>query len=107
MRRLCGPLRRVERREFFGRCTALERQGEALVVVPGLPVSEGCSGHIEVLEALPAPELLLIDPMAPLDTVARVRAEVDVPISEATLFDAPTVEAMAIQIQLALLDATT
>lgn len=39
--------------------------------------------------------------------VARVRAEVDVPISEATLFDAPTVEAMAIQIQLALLDATT
>ncbi len=42
-----------------------------------------------------------------LSTVARVRAEVDVPISEATLFDAPTVEAMAIQIQLALLDATT
>ena len=39
--------------------------------------------------------------------VARVRAEVDVPISEATLFDAPTVEAMAIQIQLSLLDSTT
>jgi acyl-coenzyme A synthetase/AMP-(fatty) acid ligase len=39
--------------------------------------------------------------------VGRVRAAVDVPITEATLLEAPTVEAMALRIQLALLDAAT
>jgi len=40
--------------------------GEALVVVPGLPVPKGGGSDPEVLEALATPELLLIDPMAPL-----------------------------------------
>ena len=48
MRRLGNLPRRSERGEFLGRCAALERQGEALVVVPGLPVSEGCGRRADV-----------------------------------------------------------
>jgi hypothetical protein len=74
MRRLSRPLRWLERGEFFGRCAALERQGETLVVVPGLPGPQGCRSHLEVLEAVPAPKLLVIDPVAPLDFAVLLRA---------------------------------
>ncbi len=74
MRRLSRPLRWLERGEFFGRCAPMERQGESFVVVSGLPVPNGCSGSLEVLEALSTPELLLVDPMAPLDFAVLLRA---------------------------------
>src|SRR6266567_6329331 len=74
MTRLGDLQRRWESGEFFGRCATLERQRKTLVVVPGLPVSVGCGGRVEILEALPPPELLLINPMAPLDLAVLLRA---------------------------------
>ena len=64
---LGGPQWWLERGKFFGRRAALKSEGEAFIVVLALPAPKGGSGHLEVREALPAPELLLIDPMAPLD----------------------------------------
>ena len=88
MRRLCDPSRWLERGEFFGRCAALERQGETLVVVPGLPVPQSCSGHLEVLEAVPAPKLLVIDPVAPLDFAVLLRPPgPNVPVPDPGGFD--------------------
>ena len=74
MRRLRDPLRWLERGKFFGGCAAVERQGEAVVVVAALPASESVSGRFEVLEAVPPPELLVVDPMAPLDFAVLLRA---------------------------------
>src|SRR5258708_4835007 len=61
------------RGKFFGRCAALQSEGEAFIVVPGLPAPKGGRGRLEVWEALPAPELLLVDPMAPLDFAVLLR----------------------------------
>ncbi len=74
MRRLRDPLRWLERGKFFGGCASVERQGEAVVVVAALPASESVSGRFEVLEAVPPPELLVVDPMAPLDFAVLLRA---------------------------------
>src|ERR1044071_6575610 len=88
MRRLCDRPRWVERREFFGWCTALERQGEALIVVPGLPGSKGRSGRVEIQEAVPAPELFVVDPMAPLDFAVLLRPPgPNVPVPDPRGFD--------------------
>ena len=66
-----------------------ERQGEAFVVVPGLPVSKGGRGDLKVREALAPPELLLVDPMAPLDLAVLLRAPgPDVPVPDPGSFDA-------------------
>jgi len=73
MRRLRDPLRWLERGKFFGGCASVERQGEAVVVVAALPASESVSGRFEVLEAVPPPELLVVDPMAPLDFAVLLR----------------------------------
>jgi hypothetical protein len=64
---LGGPQWWLAPGEFFGWGSALQREGEAFIVVPGLPASKGDRVCLEVREALPAPELLLIDPMAPFD----------------------------------------
>jgi len=74
MRRLRDPLRWLERGKFFGGCASVERQGEAVVVVAALPASESVSGRFEVLEAVPPPELLVVDPMAPLDFAILLRS---------------------------------
>src|SRR5712691_12715422 len=63
----------LERGKVFGGGAALEGEGEAFIVVPGLPAPKGGRGGLEVREALPAPELLLIDPMAPLDFAVLLR----------------------------------
>src|SRR5438876_892928 len=47
MRPLRRPLRWLERGEFFGGCASMERQGEAFVVVPGLPVPNGGRGCLK------------------------------------------------------------
>src|ERR1700681_377874 len=70
---LGGPPWWLERGKFFGRRAALQGEGEAFVVVPGLPAPKGGRGGLEVREALPAPELLLIDSMAPLDFAVLLR----------------------------------
>src|SRR5882724_7493733 len=57
-----------------GRSAAGKGQGEALIVVRGLPDSKRSSGRLEVGEAVPAPELLLIDAVAPLDFAVLLRA---------------------------------
>ena len=44
------------------------------MVVSTLPASERFSGRLEVLEALSPPELVLIDPMTPLDFAVLLRA---------------------------------
>jgi hypothetical protein len=78
----------MERREFLGRCTALERQGEALIVVSGLPGTQSSSVGAEIREAVPAPELFLIDPMAPLDFAVLLRApRPNVPVPDPSGFD--------------------
>jgi hypothetical protein len=73
MRRLGDPLRWLERGKFFGGGATVERQGEAVVVVAALPASESVSGRLEVLEVVPPPELLVVDPMAPLDFAVLLR----------------------------------
>src|SRR5438552_9050890 len=73
MRRLGDPLRWLERGKFFGGCATVERQGEAVVVVSALPASESFSGRLEVLEAVPPPKLLVVDPMTPLDFAVLLR----------------------------------
>src|SRR5712691_9822020 len=70
---LGGPPRWLERGKFLGRRAALECQREPFVVVPVLPAPKGSRSCLEFLEALPAPELLLIDPMAPLDFAVLLR----------------------------------
>ena len=74
MRRLGDPLRWLERGKFFGGCAPVKRQGEAFVVVSALPASESFRGRLEVLEAVPPPELLVVDPMAPLDFAVLLRS---------------------------------
>ena len=74
MGRLGGPLRWLEGGKFLGRCATVEREGEAFVVVSALPASEGFSGRLEVLEAVPPPELLVVDPMAALNLAVLLRA---------------------------------
>ena len=75
-------------REFFGRRPSLQRQGEALVVVAGLPGPEADRGRGEIVEALPAPELLVVNPMTSLDLAVLLRApglDVAVSVSPAPL----------------------
>jgi hypothetical protein len=72
MRRLCDPLRWLERGKFLGRCATVEREGEAFVVVSALPASESFSGRLEIVEAVPPPELLVVDPMAALDLMLSI-----------------------------------
>src|SRR5262245_54782284 len=67
MGHLGDPPRRLERCEFFRRCSALERQRESLIIVGGLLGAEGGRGDVEILEGVSPPELLLIDSVAPLD----------------------------------------
>src|SRR5258707_623986 len=87
-RRLSGPPRWLERGKFFGRGAALQSEGEAFIVVPGLPAPQGGGRRLEVREALPAPELLLIDPMAPFDLAVLLRpAGSDIPVADPGGFD--------------------
>src|SRR6266851_6235082 len=87
-RRLSGPPRWLERGKFFGRGAALQSEGEAFIVVPGLPAPQGGGGRLEVREALPAPELLLIDPMAPFDLAVLLGpAGSDIPMADPGGFD--------------------
>src|SRR6266568_2041320 len=74
MRRLGDPLRWLERGKFFGGGATVEREGEAVVVVSALPASESVRGRLEVLEPVPPPELLVVDPMAPLDFAILLRS---------------------------------
>src|SRR5262249_53228154 len=56
---------------------------EAVIVVRGLPDPQRSSGRLEVGEAVPAPELLLIDAVAPLDFAVLLRASgPDVPMAD-------------------------
>jgi hypothetical protein len=56
--------------------------------VPGSPVTKGGGSRLEVRETLPAPELLLIDPMAPLDFAVLLRpAGPNVPVPDPGGFD--------------------
>jgi len=41
------------RGKFLGRCAALQSEGEAFIVVPGLPAPQGGGRRLEVREALP------------------------------------------------------
>ncbi len=85
---LGGPQWWLERGKFFGRGAALQREGEAFIVVPGLPAPKGGGGRLEVREALPAPELLLIDPMAAFDFAVLLRpAGPNVPVADPGGFD--------------------
>ena len=78
----------LERGEFFGRGAALQREGEAFIVVLALPAPKGGGGRLEVREALPAPELLLIDPMAAFDFAVLLRpAGPNVPVADPGGFD--------------------
>ena len=61
-------------RQLLGWRPALKRQGEALVVVSGLPRPKADGGGLEIGESLPPPELLLIDPMTALDLAVLLRA---------------------------------
>src|SRR5215813_1401601 len=75
-------------RPVFGRSAALKGQGEALIVVRGLPDSKPSCGRLEVGEAVPAPELLLIDAVAPLDFAVLLRASgPDVAMPDPSGFD--------------------
>src|SRR4030095_16713221 len=72
-------------REFFGRRPSLQRQGEALVVVAGLPGPEADRSRGEIVESLPAPELLVVNPMTALHLAVLLRApglDVAVPDSQ-------------------------
>jgi hypothetical protein len=60
-------------RQVFRPACGLQGEGEAFIVVPGLPAAKGGRGGLEVREALPAPELLLIDSVAPLDFAVLFR----------------------------------
>ena len=63
-----GDLRvRKPARQLLGGRLPVQRQGESLDVVVALPVRQRFSGGLEVQEALPAPELLVVDPVTPLD----------------------------------------
>src|SRR5712664_122848 len=87
-RRLSGPPRWLERGKFFGRGAARQSEGEAFIGVPGLPAPQGGGGRLEVREALPAPELLLIDPMAPFDLAVLLGpAGSDIPMADPGGFD--------------------
>src|SRR4030095_6001025 len=87
-RRLGCPHRWAKRGKFFGRGAARKGQREAFIVVPGLPAPKGGSGRLEAREPLSAPELLLIDPMAPLDFAVLLRpAGPNVPVPDPGGFD--------------------
>src|SRR5258705_11128891 len=78
----------MERANFLGRGAALQREGEAFIVVPGLPAPQGGGRRLEVREAVPAPALLLIDPMAPFDLAVLLRpAGSDIPVADPGGFD--------------------
>ena len=66
----CG----YERRKLFDWCSSLQGQRETLVVVVSLPDAETNSGRIEIVEAPPAPELFLVDPVAPFDLAVLLGA---------------------------------
>src|SRR5262245_25880004 len=53
-------------RHFLGRRLPLKGERETLVVVPRLPLLQRGSGRLEVHKPLPAPKLLVIDPVAAL-----------------------------------------
>src|SRR5262249_27374907 len=56
---------------------------EALVVVVPLPGAEADRGRIEIVEAPAAPELFLVDPVAPFDLAVLLGvARLDVPIPD-------------------------
>src|SRR6266852_508110 len=75
-------------RQVFRPGAALQSEGEAFIVVPGLPAPQGGGRRLEVREALPAPELLLIDPMAPFDLAVLLRpAGSDIPVADPGGFD--------------------
>jgi len=66
----------------------MKGQGEAVMVVRGLPDSKRSSGRLEVREAVPAPELLRIDAVARLDFAVLLRASgPDVPMADPRGFD--------------------
>src|SRR5947209_9716457 len=50
--------------EFLSGRAAIERHREPLLVIDALPLTQLGRGSLEVLEALAAPELLLVDPVA-------------------------------------------
>src|SRR4030095_5818256 len=74
MGRLRDPLRWLERGKFLGRGATGGRRGKAFRVVSALPASESFSGRLKVLKAVPPPELLVVDPMAPLDLAVLLRS---------------------------------
>jgi hypothetical protein len=74
--------------EFLGWRPALEGQREAIVVVVGFPGAQAHRGRIEILELLPAPELLLIDAVAAFDLAVLLGApRLDVPVPDAQGLD--------------------
>src|SRR5215475_9231923 len=78
LRAVAGGARPVFRREC-----GPEGPGRSGEVVRGLPDSKGSSGRLEVGGAVPAPELLLIDAVAPLDFAVLLRASgPDVPMAD-------------------------
>jgi len=66
----------------------LKRHREALVVVVRLPGSQTDRGRLEVIEAAPSPEFLLIDSMTPFDFAVLLRtARLDIPVADPSCLD--------------------
>src|SRR5262245_21795976 len=73
--------------QLFGRGLALQGQREALIVIRPLPIPERHRGGVEVREALAAPELLVVDAVAPLDLPVLLRPSgADIPMPNAGRF---------------------
>ena len=77
---------RERARELFGGSVAVEREREAFDIVGALPMGQRCSRGLEVQEALPSPELLVVDTVAPLHLPVLLGApRLDAPMPDARL----------------------
>src|SRR5258705_4311384 len=64
----------------------VEREREAIDIVGALPMGQRCSRGLEIQEALPSPELLVVDAVAPLHLPVLLGApRLDVPMPDARL----------------------
>ena len=80
--------RREDGRQLLNGRPALERHREPHLVVEALPVAERDVRGGESLEAVPTPELLGINPVAPLDLAVLVRpAGLDVSMADPPALD--------------------
>ena len=74
--------------ELLGRRQPVQRHGEAVEAVPARPFGERRGGGGERWELSLTPELLVIDPVAPLNLAVLLRpARPDVPVPDPRLLD--------------------